>query len=92
MARSAQKSPKAIKLGGMRPMLLAFGLGLYWFVEHQDGGADADAPMWGYLVMAGVRLLAAFVGAWFLVSAIRLAIALLGFALAYLRALWPQEG
>lgn len=73
-------------------MLLAVGLGLYWFVEHQDGGGDPDVPMWGYLVTIGVRLLAAFVGAWLIVSAIQLAIGLIRFALAYVRSLWLQEG
>ena len=76
----------------MRPILLALGLGLYWFVEYQDAGGDPDAPMWGSLIMGGARLLAGFVGAWFLVSALQLAILSIRLFLAYLRTLWPQEG
>jgi hypothetical protein len=91
MARSAKRSKSARKLGAMRPLLLAAGLGIYWFVEYQDGGGEADAPMWGYLIMAGARLLTDFVGAWFIVSALRLAFALGRFGLTYVRALWPQE-
>jgi hypothetical protein len=93
MARSARTPASATgKLGGLRPVLLALGLGLYWFVEYQDAGGDPDAPMWGSLIMVGARLLAAFVGAWFLVSALQLAIVFIRLGLAYLRTLWPQEG
>jgi hypothetical protein len=91
MARSARNSASPTKLGGLRPVLLALGLGLYWFVEYQDGSGEVDAPMWGYLIMSGVRLLAAFVGAWFVVSALLLALALIRLGLSHLRALWPQE-
>ena len=94
MAKTAAKRPvSAPKRGAMRPALLAAGLGLYWFVEYQDAGtADADMVMWGYLMMVGVRLLADFVGAWVVVSAVQLAIALGRVAMTYLRTAWLQAG
>lgn len=76
----------------MKPVLLAAGLGLYWFVAHPDGSGDVDAPMWGFLTMAALRLLADFVGAWLIISALQLAIALGKIGLTYLRALWLQAG
>ena len=91
MARSAKRSKSAPKLGAMRPLLLAAGLGLYWFVEFQDGSGDAGAPIWGYLIVGGARLLTDFVGAWFIVSALQLAFALGRFGLTYVRGLWVQE-
>ncbi|HEV2188409.1 MAG TPA: hypothetical protein VGR70_14465 [Stellaceae bacterium] len=75
----------------MKPVLLAAGLGLYWFVAYQEG-SDVDAPMWGYLTMAGLRLLADFVGAWLIISALQLAIALGKIGFSYLRAIWLQAG
>jgi hypothetical protein len=97
MAKTAAKRPaKAAPKsggggGGMRPVLLAAGLGLYWFVEYQDAGGTTDAPMWGYMTMVGVRLLADFVGAWVIVSALRLALALGRLGVGYLRGLWLRE-
>jgi hypothetical protein len=91
MARSAKHSG-AKPAGAMKPVLLAAGLGLYWFVAYQDGGGDADAPMWGFLTTAALRLLADFVGAWLIISALQLAIAVGKIGLTYLRALWLQEG
>jgi hypothetical protein len=82
---------KAVKFGGLRPLLLALGLGLYWFVEHPDA-AEVEAPMWGYLTVAGLRLLTDIIGAWFAISALRLVLALAGLGWTYLRTLWPQEG
>jgi hypothetical protein len=72
-------------------MLLAAGLGLYWFVEYQDAGGEITGPISAFLIMTGVRLLADFVGAWFILSALQLAMALARFGLSYLRSLWPQE-
>jgi len=92
MAKSAKRSG-AKPAGAMKPVFLAAGLGLYWFVAHQDGGdVGADAPMWGYMAMAGLRLLADFVGAWLIISALQLAIALGKIGVTYLRALWLQAG
>jgi hypothetical protein len=91
MARSAKRPQSAPKLGPMRPVLLAAGLGLFWFAEYQDGGGAEGAPMWGYLVGGGVRVLADFVGAWFIVSALQLGLALLRFGVTYIRGLWVQE-
>jgi hypothetical protein len=91
MARSAKRS--GVKsAGAMKPVLLAAGLGLYWFVAYQDGGGEVDAPIWGYLTTAALRLLADFVGAWLIVSALQLVIAIGKIGLTYLRALWLQEG
>ena len=91
MARSTKREGAQTN-AAMKPVLLAAGLGLYWFVAYQDGGGDMDAPMWGYLTMAALRLLADFVGAWLLISALQLAIALTKIGLSYVRALWLQEG
>jgi hypothetical protein len=91
MARSAKREGAPTN-AAMKPVLLAAGLGLYWFVAYQDGGADGDAPMWGYLTIAALRLLTDFVGAWLIISALQLAIALGKIGLGYLRALWLQEG
>lgn len=74
----------------MRPVLLAAGLGLYWFVEYQDSGNTPNAPMWGYMMILAVRLLADFVGALVIVSALQLVLALGRLALAYLRGVWLQ--
>ncbi|HTZ34521.1 MAG TPA: hypothetical protein VMB84_00770 [Stellaceae bacterium] len=94
MAKTAKRPAKPPpKKPGMRPVLLAAGLGLFWFVQYQElGGAEGDLPMWSYMTMIGVRLLADFVGAWVIVSALQLAIALLRLALGYLRMLWLQAG
>ena len=86
----AAKAPAAARGRAMRPMLLAAGLGLYWFVEHQDAGGATDVPMWGYAMMVGVRLLADFVGALVIVSALQLLLVLGRLAFAYLRGLWLQ--
>ena len=89
MARSAQREGAPSK-PAMKPLLLAVGLGLYWFVAYQDGGGDVDAPMWGYLTMGALRLLADIVGAWLIISALQLAIALGKVGFGYVRALWMQ--
>jgi len=92
MAKTAKRPTKAPpKRGAMRPVLLAAGLGLYWFVEYQDAGGATDVPMWGYLTMVGVRLLADFVGAWVIVAAVQLGLGLGRLGLSYLRGLWLQE-
>ena len=75
----------------MKPALLAAGLGLYWFVAYQDGGGVEDAPMWGYLAMGALRLLADFVGAWLIISGLQLALTLGKLGFGYVRALWLQE-
>jgi hypothetical protein len=87
---SSAKAPAAPRGRAMRPVLLAAGLGLYWFVEHQDTGSTTDVPMWGYAVMVGVRLLADFVGALVIVSALHLVLVLGRLLFAHLRGLWLQ--
>ncbi len=89
--RPAKAAPPKKNRGGMRPVLLAAGLALYWFVEYQDLGSAADLPMWGYITMIGVRLAADFVGAWVLVSALQLLLALARLGVTYVRGLWPLE-
>jgi hypothetical protein len=92
-AKNAPKSAAggAIKGGAIRPVLLAAGLGLYWFVENQDSGGTADMPMWGYVTMQGVRVLLDFVGAWVVVSALQLIIAVGRLGLTQLRTRWSPE-
>jgi len=96
MAKSATKrapvakAPAVARGGAMKPILLAAGLGLYWFVEYQEGTGAVDAPIWGYAVILGVRLLVDFVGALVLVSGLRLLLVLLRLALSHLRGLWLQ--
>jgi hypothetical protein len=87
---SVAKAPAAAGGGAMRPMLIAAGLSLYWFVEYQDAGGAADVPVWVYAIMVGVRLLADFVGALVIVSALQLLLVLSRLAIAYLRGLWLQ--
>lgn len=96
MAKTAARRPAAKPApkkggGGMRPIFLAAGLGLYWFVEYQDIGGMADMPVWGYAMTIAVRLLADFVGAWVIVSALQLLLALGKLGVSYLRGLWVQE-
>jgi hypothetical protein len=94
MAKSAPKRPAkapAKSGGAMRPVLLAAGLGLFWFVEYQDLGSATDMPMWGYMTTIGVRLLADFVGAWVIVAALQLLLALARLGVIYLRGQWLRE-
>ncbi|HWB48337.1 MAG TPA: hypothetical protein VG651_04445 [Stellaceae bacterium] len=91
-AKPAAKSSGGGRGGGIKPVLLAAGLGLYWFVEYQDLGDTAPMPMWGYATAIGVRLLADFVGAWLIVSALRLVLALGRLGFAYLRGWMAQQG
>jgi hypothetical protein len=94
MAKSEKRPAATVppKKGGMRPVLLAAGLGLYWFVQYQDIGGTSDVPMWGYVTMIGVRLLADFVGAWLIVTAAQLVFALTRLGVAYLRVLRVPHG
>lgn len=90
-ARRPAKAPAKRGSGGVRPVLLAAGLGLFWYVQYQDGGAS-DGPMWTYAMITATRLLADFVGAWVVVSAAQLLLALSRLAVAYLRGLWVSVG
>jgi hypothetical protein len=92
MARSAKPAKSAKNVTAMRPLLLAAGLGLYWFVVYQDGVGEANAPVWGYMVMVGLRLAADVVGAWIVVAALQLVLALAKVGLTYARSLWMTEG
>jgi hypothetical protein len=89
--RPAKAPPKSKRGATVRPVLLAAGLGLYWFVKYQDADGPPDVPMWAYLITVGVRVVADVVGAWVIVSALQLALALGRLGLVYLRGLWPQE-
>jgi hypothetical protein len=97
MAKTAAKRPAAKPApkktgGGMRPIFLAAGLALFWLVQYQDIGGSADMPMWGYAMTLGVRLLADFVGAWVIVAALQLLLALGKLGVIYMRGVWVQEG
>ena|SRR5579885_3607114 len=91
--RAAKPAPKSAGGGGggIKPVLLAAGLGLYWFVEYQDLGDAPSMPAWGYAAAMGVRLLADFVGAWVLVSALQLALAVGRLGIAHLRGWMVQQ-
>jgi hypothetical protein len=94
MAKTASRRPAkpapVKRQAGMKPAFLAAGLGLYWFVEYQDLNDMTDVPMLGYALLIGVRLLADFVGAWLVVSALQLAFALAKLGFSYMRGLWAQ--
>jgi hypothetical protein len=90
VARSAKTPKDPRKKAALSPILLAAGLGLYWFVQYQDAGADIDGPMPAYLIIGGARLLADFVGAWFALAALQLVFALVRLGVTYARSLWPQ--
>ena len=89
--RPAKPAPKSAGGGGIKPVLLAAGLGLYWFVEYQDLGDASSMPIWGYVTTVGVRLASDFVGAWVVVSALQLALALGRLGMAYLRGWMVQQ-
>jgi hypothetical protein len=89
--RPAKAPPKPKRGAAVRPVLLAVGLGLYWFVKYQDADGPADVPMWAYLTAVGARVAADVVGAWVVVSALQLALVLSRLGFTYLRNLWPQE-
>ena len=86
MARSRSVRPGAAEHRPIRPMLLAGGLGLLWFVQFQESGSAEDGPFWLMVLVLGVRLLADFVGAWVVVSALRVAFAFSKLGLMQLRA------
>jgi hypothetical protein len=90
MAKGAKPSRAGPARKPVRPMLLAGGLGLIWFVQFQQGDMTQDAPSWGYGLVLGMRLLADFVGAWVAVALLQLAIALGRLGLVQLRSR-PEE-
>lgn len=60
---------------GMRPTLVAGGLGLLWYVQvQQEGGIEGDIPSWGLALIITTRLLVDFVGAWAIVSLVQLTV------------------
>jgi hypothetical protein len=82
--RPANQPPKKRK--AFRPVLLAGGLGLLWFVQYQQGGpAEDTGPVWSHAVVLGSRLLADFVGAWVVIALLQLVFALVRAAFAQLR-------
>ncbi|HEY1795495.1 MAG TPA: hypothetical protein VGG57_05195 [Stellaceae bacterium] len=82
--RPANKEPPKRK--AFRPMLLAGGLGLLWFVQYQQGGpAEEAGPAWSHAVVLGSRLLADFVGAWVVIAVAQLVFALIRLGVAQLR-------
>lgn len=87
MAKSTRRPAKEPpKRKAFRPMLLAGGLGLLWFVLYQQGApADEIGPVWSHAAVLGSRLLADFVGAWLVIALIQLLVALIRAGLAQLR-------
>lgn len=87
MAKSAKRPAKEPpKRKAFRPMLLAGGLGLLWFVLYQQGGAaDEGGPVWSHAAIMGSSLVADFVGAWVLIAVIQLIVALIRAAIVQLR-------
>jgi hypothetical protein len=75
----------------VRPLLLAGGLALMWFVQFQEAGVDKDAPPWGVVLVLGVRLFVDIIGAWLAVSILRLILALARIGLAQLRHQWHRQ-
>jgi hypothetical protein len=69
----------------MRPLLLSAGLALMWFAQFQDMGVEGDVPAVGIVALAGARFSADLVGAWLVISMIRLV-----FALARLGWIWAR--
>jgi hypothetical protein len=68
MDSAALRRRKGIAL---RPFLLAGGLGLFWFVEAQEGGLPTDAPAWGVVLILASRLFVDVVLGALLVSGVR---------------------
>ncbi len=84
--RNAADTGKAESPGGaFRPMLLAGGLGLLWFVLSPSTGFDDEASAAMAAALTGARLLVDFVGGWIVVSLLRLAIAGGRYALTWTR-------
>jgi len=71
---------------GIRPLLLATGLGLMWFAVNHEGSVGGDAPVWGVGLIIAARLLTDIVGAWGVVSVAHLVLALGRLGLAHWRA------
>ena len=56
----------------VRPFLLASGLALLWFAQFQEVAVEGDAPVWGIAAVLLLRLLVDFIGAWLVLSVLRL--------------------
>lgn len=86
MALSGKRGRERRGSGGVRPYVLAGGLGLMWFVQGQQAAMPTEAPAWGLAMIVGGRLLADFVCALVVVSAVRLAFAAARLGIAQWRA------
>jgi hypothetical protein len=71
---------------GLRPILLAGGLGLLWFAAFPQDVFEGDLPAWSVAAQFGSRLFADFVGGWVAVSLLRLAFASQRYAVSRARA------
>ncbi len=91
MARSAKRPQEAPKRKPVRPVLLAGGLGLMWYVHFQSGMTVPDAPPWSFALITGVRVVADIVGAWVVISLAQLCFALGRLGWAQLRANRERE-
>jgi len=87
MAKKNAKSPKtAPPRKPLRPLLLAGGLGLVWFIEYQQPVvAPPGGPPWSYALVLGVCLLADIVCARVLIALAQLLFAAGRLGLARLR-------
>ena len=73
MAASSKNPPESRNKGGLRPMFVAGGLGLLWFVKFQAGPLPVGVPGWGVSLLLAGQLAADFVCAAVVVAAVRLA-------------------
>ncbi|HVC53084.1 MAG TPA: hypothetical protein VND87_13775 [Stellaceae bacterium] len=87
MAKKSAKSQKAAPpRKPLRPVLLAGGLGLVWFIEFQQPVmALPGGPPWSYALVIGMRLLADVVCARLLIALAQLVFAAGRLGLARLR-------
>jgi hypothetical protein len=87
MAKSSRRpASQPPKRKPFRPMLLAGGLGLLWFVQYQQGGpAEETGPAWAHGAVLGTQLLADIIGAWVVIAVAQLVFALIRQAYRQLR-------
>jgi hypothetical protein len=82
MAASTKTPRERGDKGGLRPMLLAGGMGLMWFVKYQAGPLPVGVPGWGVALLFVGQLLADFVCAAVVVAVARLGLAMVRLSIA----------
>jgi hypothetical protein len=88
MAASTKTPRERRDKAGLRPGLLAGGMGLMWFVKFDAGPLPAGVPGWGVAALFAGRLLADCVGAAVAVAVVRLGLAAARLAIAS----WRRQG